>query len=82
MRDGDAVVRVTRDLAVVVEPSRSARVRLLVDWNAVRCTLKKAPPNCMFQVVCSIHSAARGLGYNSRNLNSSFVLESCSENVC
>ena len=39
VRDGDALVRAARDLAVVVEPSRRARVRLLVDWNAVRCTL-------------------------------------------
>ena len=31
VRDGDAVVRAARDLAVVVEPRRRAGVRLLVD---------------------------------------------------
>ena len=41
VRDGDAVVRAARDLAVVVEPCRRARVRLLVDWNAVRSRYKR-----------------------------------------
>ena len=41
VRDGDALVRAARDLAVVVEPSRRARVRLLVDWNAVRSRYKR-----------------------------------------
>ena len=41
VRDGDALVRAARNLAVVVEPRRRAGVRLLVDWNAVRCTFKR-----------------------------------------
>ena len=41
VRDGDALVLAARDLAVVVEPSRRAGVRLLVDWNAVRSRYKR-----------------------------------------